>query len=79
MSSLPADHRPSTFQVSSIARPSGSAARATTVAVPATATARAAANDDVAAAPNDLRNPLWIIAIGMAFFFGITAAVIALG
>jgi len=26
---------------------------------------------------NDLRNPLWIIAIGMAFFFGITAAVLA--
>jgi hypothetical protein len=24
-----------------------------------------------------LRNPLWIIAIGMAWFFGITAAVIA--
>ena len=38
-----------------------------------------AANDD--AKPkieNDLRNPLWIIAIGMAWFFGITAAVIAL-
>jgi hypothetical protein len=28
-------------------------------------------------APNDLRNPLWIIAIGMAWFFGIVAAVIA--
>jgi hypothetical protein len=26
---------------------------------------------------NDLRNPLWIIAIGMAWFFGIAAAVIA--
>jgi hypothetical protein len=26
---------------------------------------------------NDLRNPLWIIAIGMAWFFGILAAVMA--
>jgi hypothetical protein len=41
--------------------------------------ARSAANDDSATTvPNDLRNPLWIIAIGMAWFFGITAAVIAL-
>lgn len=27
---------------------------------------------------NDLRNPLWIIAIGMAWFFGTVAAVMAL-
>jgi hypothetical protein len=39
----------------------------------------AAANDDAmpVPVPNDLRNPLWIIAIGMAWFFGIVAAVIA--
>jgi hypothetical protein len=39
----------------------------------------AAANDDSmpVPVPNDLRNPLWIIAIGMAWFFGIVAAVIA--
>jgi hypothetical protein len=37
-----------------------------------------AANDEsLPAAVNDLRNPLWIIAIGMAWFFGIAAAVIA--
>jgi hypothetical protein len=37
-----------------------------------------AANDDsIPTVENDLRNPLWIIAIGMAWFFGITAAVIA--
>ena len=37
-----------------------------------------AANDETAAAlANDLRNPLWIIAIGMAWFFGIVASVIA--
>jgi hypothetical protein len=37
-----------------------------------------AANDDsIPTAENDLRNPLWIIAIGMAWFFGIAAAVIA--
>jgi hypothetical protein len=41
--------------------------------------ARPAANDDSATVvTNDLRNPLWIIAIGMAWFFGITAAIIAL-
>jgi hypothetical protein len=27
---------------------------------------------------NDLRNPLWILAYGMACFFGIVAAVMAL-
>ena len=37
-----------------------------------------AANDDSQpTVANDLRNPLWIIAIGMAWFFGITAAVVA--
>lgn len=37
-----------------------------------------AANDEsIPAVVNDLRNPLWIIAIGMAWFFGIAAAVIA--
>jgi hypothetical protein len=37
-----------------------------------------AANDDsIPTVENDLRNPLWIIAIGMAWFFGATAAVIA--
>jgi hypothetical protein len=42
--------------------------------------ARAAANDDAAAeVPNADRNPLWIIAIGMACFFAVLAAVIALG
>lgn len=42
--------------------------------------ARTAANDDAAAeAPSLDRNPLWIIPIGMACFFAVTAAVIALG
>jgi hypothetical protein len=37
-----------------------------------------AANDDsISSVENDLRNPLWIIAFGMAWFFGITAAVMA--
>jgi hypothetical protein len=45
----------------------------------AVADTSAAANDESApTVSNDLRNPLWIIAIGMAWFFGITAAVIAL-
>jgi hypothetical protein len=41
--------------------------------------ARTAANDDAAAgAPSAERNPLWIIVIGMACFFAVTAAVITL-
>jgi hypothetical protein len=37
-----------------------------------------AANDEsIPTVANDLRNPLWIIAIGMAWFFAIVAAVIA--
>jgi hypothetical protein len=47
--------------------------------LPVAAKARVAANDDLTAAPDDLRNPLWIIAIGMACFFGGAAAVMALG
>jgi hypothetical protein len=50
-----------------------------TVVTVVTADAGVAANDESASTVvNDLRNPLWIIAIGMAWFFGITAAVIAL-
>jgi hypothetical protein len=43
-------------------------------------TARAAANDRTAAInPYTIRNPLWVIVIGMACFFGVVAIVIALG
>jgi len=44
--------------------------------------ARTAANDDdadaAAESPDAERNPLWIIPIGMACFFAVAAAVIAL-
>jgi hypothetical protein len=51
---------------------------ATVVSVALT-NASAAANDETTTTvPNDLRNPLWIIAIGMAWFFAIVAAVMAL-
>ena len=54
------------------------AGRPATVAVPAVAESRPAANDNVGAEPpNDLRNPLWIIAIGMACFLGASAVVMA--
>jgi hypothetical protein len=49
------------------------------LALPTTAEARAAANDDAADTPEGIRNPLWIIAIGMACFFGAAALVMALG
>jgi hypothetical protein len=41
--------------------------------------ALAAANEDEAATPDAIRNPLWIIAWAMACLFGVMAAVIALG
>jgi hypothetical protein len=44
-----------------------------------TAEARTAANDDAADTLEGIRNPLWIIAIGMACFFGAAAVVMALG
>jgi len=47
------------------------------VAVAVTVASPAANDDSIPTVENDLRNPLWIIAIGMAWFFGITAAVIA--
>jgi hypothetical protein len=50
---------------------------ATIVPVEVTGTPPAANDDSIPTAENDLRNPLWIIAFGMAWFFGITAAVIA--
>jgi hypothetical protein len=53
--------------------------RLTTPAVSVSvADASPSANDESQpAVTNDLRNPLWIIAIGMAWFFGIAAAAIA--
>jgi hypothetical protein len=35
-------------------------------------------DSDTTPVVNDLRNPLWIIAIGMAFFFGAAVIVMAL-
>jgi hypothetical protein len=39
---------------------------------------RAAANDDGAASPHAIRNPIWIVVIGMACMFSVMALVIAL-
>jgi hypothetical protein len=61
-----------------VASPMSSDPRATTVAALTVADAGAAANDDAPAAAPDDRNPLWIIAFGMACFFGAAAAVMAL-
>jgi hypothetical protein len=51
---------------------------ATVVSVAVTDASGAANDDSIPTVPNDLRNPLWIIAIGMAWFFGTVAAVMAL-
>lgn len=50
-----------------------------TVALLTRANARAAANEDAVASLDGFRNPLWIVAIGMACMFGVMALVIALG
>lgn len=50
---------------------------AAVVSVAVTRAAPAANDESIPTVANDLRNPLWIIAIGMAWFFGIAAAVIA--
>jgi hypothetical protein len=50
---------------------------ATVVSVAVTEASPAANDDSAPTVSNDLRNPLWIIAIGMAWFFGIMAAVMA--
>jgi hypothetical protein len=50
---------------------------AATAPVEVTDTPPAANDDSMPTVENDLRNPLWIIAYGMAWFFGITAAVMA--
>jgi hypothetical protein len=67
-----------------VRRPSfDSPARSTAHAVPTVAgltraDARAAANVEAAATLNGIRNPLWIIVIGMACFFGMAAVVMSL-
>lgn len=50
-----------------------------TVALLTTPKARAAANDDAAETLDAIRNPLWIILIGMACLFGVATVVMALG
>jgi hypothetical protein len=47
------------------------------VSVAVTDASPAANDESIPTVSNDLRNPLWIIAIGMAWFFGIAAAVMA--
>jgi hypothetical protein len=50
---------------------------ATAVSAAVTGAPPAANDESVPTVENDLRNPLWIIAIGMAWFFGTVATVIA--
>ena len=50
-----------------------------TVASISMAATPAAANDDQAAAPDPVRNPLWVIAIAMACLFAVMAAVMSVG
>ena len=57
-----------------------SAANATpTVGRLGTTDVRAAANDAVAASTHAIRNPLWIVVIGMACLFGTMALILSLG
>jgi len=54
-------------------------AEASAVGLMVKTSAHAAANDEAAENLDEIRNPLWIVAIGMACMFGVMAAVIALG
>jgi hypothetical protein len=58
---------------------SSSTAAPPTVASLTMADTPAAANDDEAAAPDPVRNPLWVIAIAMACLFAVMAAVMSAG
>lgn len=59
--------------------PAGLAAAPPTGALLAAPDGGSAANDDAATPQNTVRNPLWIVVIGMAWMFGVIAAVMALG
>jgi hypothetical protein len=78
MNSRPFDNqRPSLNPLFSPA--TSSSAKTAAVILATAAEARPAANEDTTVAPaHDLRNPLWILAIGMAWFFGAAAVVMAL-
>jgi hypothetical protein len=58
---------------------SPAAAAPPTIASLTNGDARAAANEEETATPDAIRNPLWVIAWGMACLFGVMAAIIALG
>jgi hypothetical protein len=70
---------PGLFAVDDSSIHSPAAAAAPTIGSLTMGDARAAANEDEAATPDAIRNPLWVIAWGMACLFGVMAAVIALG
>jgi hypothetical protein len=63
------DKAPTSF--STVARPTVASLTMTDTSV--------AANDDEAAAPDPVRNPLWVIAIAMACLFATMAAVMSVG
>ena len=63
----------------SLSSPASPDSYASPAALPTRTSARAAANDDAVENLEEIRNPLWIVAIGMACMFGVMAAVIALG
>jgi hypothetical protein len=77
--SLASAHPSLDVQTRPVATPAGSGTAARTAAEPAIAAARAAANGNTAATnPYAIRNPLWVIVIGMAVFFAVAASVTAL-
>jgi hypothetical protein len=66
-------------QQSFFGRPTGRAAVAAPSVALAAPDAGSAANDDPGTPQNAVRNPLWVVVIGMACMFGVFAAVMALG
>jgi hypothetical protein len=78
--SLPSVQRSPDVQVRAVAAPAGIEASLSTPSEFAAPTAPAAAHERIAAtSPNAIRNPLWVIVIGMACFFAVVALVLAGG
>jgi hypothetical protein len=75
----PVPATPGADQLLSRSAATSAADGASTVALLTRVQARAAANDDAAETPGAVRNPLWLILIGMACFFGVAAVLMALG
>ena len=59
--------------------PSGASAAPRAAALPRTTALQVGTNDEAPRKWYEIRNPLWVIVIGMAFLFAMMALIVALG